>query len=514
MGVKDTDLQKPVKNGVYAMYIKKLEKYGAYQVLYADGKAKSICYVALDYLEDTPPDREKLCQLMPLYMESHRYHHSMRMAYIQNNRVPKDFIFCGICPPIADCRKCNCFSGDWNPGWEYINEARWKSYGADAISRYKKAMNSGDAVYAGNMRIPVRMTGLHSAQLIALGEKVSLSDFPCLSCLEVPWDYPYLERLLAQTKDAPIIRELDIVQSESSEARTQYDLRGTHFTELQIDATGLECLKLPETITVLRLTGSVSDSLQIDDTLCRQGITLAVSMRRAALHNYGMTKVESLILREVGDISMEKLVCMFPDITALTLFGNPGVIEEFEDIAWLAGLTGITLCDMFGYGAEEFAAVEKLTGLQRLSLESIPKEAGQFAKKIFQKKLDTLEVVKLRNEQWLAENLDNPLRHWDGSEFIPKAAYKAAFQQYKTTSKLFHSARTRDELYAAVRSYGEEFNRLNERYEEFIETEEREDIFAALEKIYQSCITPQSELERSVSSGEVLDWLDGIRTDW
>lgn len=96
MGVKDTDLQKAVENGVYAMYIKKLEKYGAYQVLYADGKAKSICYVALDYLEDTPPDREKICQLTPLYMESHRYHHSMSMAYIQNNRVPKAFIFCGI----------------------------------------------------------------------------------------------------------------------------------------------------------------------------------------------------------------------------------------------------------------------------------------------------------------------------------------------------------------------------------------------------------------------------------
>ena len=37
--------QEPIENGVYSLYIEELEKYGAYQILKADKKENSICFV-------------------------------------------------------------------------------------------------------------------------------------------------------------------------------------------------------------------------------------------------------------------------------------------------------------------------------------------------------------------------------------------------------------------------------------------------------------------------------------
>lgn len=57
-------------------------------------------------------------------------------------------------------------------------------------------------------------------------------------------------------------------------------------------------------------------------------------------------------------------------------------------------------------------------------MESIPEEAGKQIKKKYKGKITELDIRKLRKPEWLAENLDNPLRHWDGSEFVPPAKLK------------------------------------------------------------------------------------------
>ena len=91
----------------------------------------------------------------------------------------------------------------------------------------------------------------------------------------------------------------------------------------------------------------------------------------------------------------------------------------------------------------------------------------------------------------LRDNLENPLRHWDGNEFIPEAAYRSARKCYKNTKKMLTEAMSRaanrKEIEEIVRRYTGHFNKLNDRYEEFIETEERRYLFGhaeALRRVY------------------------------
>ena len=82
----------------------------------------------------------------------------------------------------------------------------------------------------------------------------------------------------------------------------------------------------------------------------------------------------------------------------------------------------------------------------------------------------------MRDSGWLADNIDNPLRKWDGSGFVPAAAYKRSFKCYKDTKKLLLNAENSEDVIEIVRQYTRNFNELNRKYGQFIETEEREDI--------------------------------------
>lgn len=128
--------------------------------------------------------------------------------------------------------------------------------------------------------------------------------------------------------------------------------------------------------------------------------------------------------------------------------------------------------------------------------------------------MDFFEIGKLRKKDWLQKNLENPLRHWDGDEFIPTEAYQAAKKQYKKTFEQFLAAGNKKDIYMAVQKFADTLNKLNEKYGLFIETQERDDLFKALETIYQYCAKKDLPVCKQVSLEQVLDWLDGMREDW
>ena len=83
----------------------------------------------------------------------------------------------------------------------------------------------------------------------------------------------------------------------------------------------------------------------------------------------------------------------------------------------------LTIDDLFGFSADDFPLPKSFPQLRNLWIESIPAEAGKVIKKLYKGKIQDLLVLKLRSDEWLHENLNNPLRHWDGSEFVPKSKY-------------------------------------------------------------------------------------------
>lgn len=79
------------------------------------------------------------------------------------------------------------------------------------------------------------------------------------------------------------------------------------------------------------------------------------------------------------------------------------------------------------------------------------------------------------------------MRHWDGSEFVPKSKYTKSVALWKETRRqLLEAVNQTDIDYSTIKSiaidYIEGFNKLDRR-SQFIETQEREDIFHAFEQI-------------------------------
>ncbi len=490
----------PEAGEVYSCYVKKLNKYGAYQILSV--AKKSICYVTLDYLEEKPPTEAEISSLAPLYHEMYRNHHRIAMTYISNDRVPKDYLYIGKCEPVTD-KPCNSFSGDWNDGLDYVNKARWEAIDAEARAAYKKNMNSGEQVKIGNHWYKKNFGGIRNELYQNLLIGGDIRELPCITYAQVDGCSAKLVEIM---KASPMLKTLRLNNPEAE----IIDLRGTYLNHLELDMTGVTKLYLPQKVEELDLTGEIREDLQIDDSACVQSISLNISLKKVKLHNCGLKNVSTLRIFDIKELDLTQVKQYFPELEKLLLWGAPGIITNITAMEQLQSLRTFMGTDIFGYNEEEIKILEKLPRLNRLCLESIPKEAGTYLKKHFKNKLDTLEITRLRDAGWLADNLTNPLRHWDGSEFVPLAAYKKAFSTYKNTKKQMQEADSRDTIVTVALEYIKFFNKLNAKYDEFIETEEREDVFTAMEQIYKECL----QHKNLISLQELFDVMDGERDNW
>ena len=107
-------------------------------------------------------------------------------------------------------------------------------------------------------------------------------------------------------------------------------------------------------------------------------------------------------------------------------------------------------------------------------------------------------------------NLNNPLRHWDGSEFVPKSKYNKSVALWKDTRRRILEEANKTEIdFSLIKDiaveYIEGFNKLDRR-SPFIETEEREDIFAAFEQILDEANISERREEIIQAMDDKRDW--------
>lgn len=500
---------------VYAFYVERLGKYGACQILAVDGKR--ICYVLLDYLEDDLPGEDILERLQPYHRESFRYHHQMVKMGIENTPVPRDYRYMGKCG-LKSSPECNSYSWKWPTGEDYCYEERWKSFDEKARSAYKKYINSGDFVSIHGRMFRKNTGGLRDDLYQCLTEKDTLEEFPCITCAELQGYSCKLEKLLST---APLLRTLRLQKAGVE----NLDLGKTCLDSLELDMSGIRKLVLPKSTHSLKLYGELRPDLKIDDSICGGKMILEISLKKALLQRYGLQKnrVQRLRLTDIKELDMRQAAAQFPEAEYLNLNGSPGIVTHMQAAGKLSELRYFYCKDLFGYDAGDMEALEGLHELRELDFDSVPKEAGLYLKKHWKGKLDRLNVTRLRDESWLKDNLENPLRHWDGNEFIPEAAYRGARKCCKETRKLLteamERAADRDEIREIVRRYTRYFNKLNDRYEAFVETEEREDIFVAMQRLYEECILQgewgqADENAAPITLSEIWDVMDEVRENW
>lgn len=496
---------------VYAFYIEVLGKCGACQVLAVE--RKSICYVLLDHLEADPPKTDILEHLKPYHRESFRYHHQIVKAWIENTPVPRDYRYIGQCE-LKTVPVGAPYSWKWPTGEDYYYEERWRSYDEKAKAAYKKYINSGDFVSAHGQMIKKNTGGLRDGLYQCLTETDTLEDFPCITYAEVQGYSEKLHRLICS---APLLRTLRLKKAEVE----VLDLGKTCLDHLELDMGGIRRLVLPRGTRSLKLNGEIHLDLQIDDSLCSGKINLEISLKKALPQRYGLQKlkIRRLRLTDIRELDMAQTVREFPEVEYLSISGSPGSITHMRAVGEFDRLRGFYCTDLFGYSAEDMEVLDGLPELRELDFDSISREAGLYLKKYWKGKLDRLSVAHLRDDGWLKENLENPLRHWDGNEFIPGAAYRSTRKCYKDTKKRLLETSDRAEIEEIVRRYTQHFNKLNDRYEEFIETEEREDIFMAMQKLYEDCILhgecgQADEKAAPMMLSEVWNVLDEERENW
>ncbi len=496
---------------VYAYYIDCLEKYGACQVIAVE--QKSICLLTLDYLEITPPGEDMLEDLKPFYRESYRYHHQIVKSWIDNSPVPRDYLLIGECGLKADS-VCSSYSGKWPKGEDYYYEERWKAMDEMARAAYKKYINNGEFVSVHGQMFKKNLGGLREDLYQCLTEQDTLEHFPCITYAEVKG---YSSKLVKWCSTAPMLRTLRL---ENPGVKI-LNFGDTHLEHLELDMSDVQELILPRTIRSLHMHGNITSDFKINDSFCAGKIDLYLSLKKAIPLRYGLKNLQvlRLYLKEINELDMMQIVENFSEIEHLGIFGLPGSIVHMDAVRQLRVLRNLYCRDLFGFMASELEVLQELPELREINFDSISKEAGIYLKKALKGRLDILSVTHLRDESWLKENLDNPLRHWDGNDFIPQVAYRSARKCYKDTKKQLLEAADRKQIEEIVRVYTRHFNKLNEKYEEFIETEERGDIFQAMQNLYEECILhgacgEMDEKKAPLTLEEVWDVMESEREDW
>lgn len=214
--------------------------------------------------------------------------------------------------------------------------------------------------------------------------------------------------------------------------------------------------------------------------------------------------VWSLDVDAIGSLDCGKLVRAFPTLRRLDLAGKLGRLDNASQLNRLPSLKRLFISNLFGMTRSDCLMPGSVPALESLALHSVPREYGAAMRSVWSKELTKgcfVEVSGLRGPDWLAENVDNPLRDWDGRAQISAVKFRKSVAQYKATRRAVLAALSdpsivdlKARMIEFGREFGEAFNKLA-RSDDFIETEEREELFAALMAIPKD------------GGSEVSDWL-------
>ena len=365
--------------------------------------------------------------------------------------------------------------GGWSDGYDVYLQIRWQAIPEERRRAFKEAMDSDEQTEIGG--IPVKVSSHRVMdQYAPFDSALELKALPCLSELICERWHPDLLEFL---RENPFVDEVTLL----NHGQRTLDLRGTSIRKLMLDMTGLEELWLCEGTEQLLFQNKGLDACTIHAP--EDGSSLTLQFIGEYCPHTELPNLRGLHGIELKDFDLTGLAAVHPHLKELRLWGAPGNLGNFSAVGGFRELTNLSTFDLFGFGADDIPTPEQMPELRWFWMTSLPETAAKAAKQLWKSKpgMD-LWITKARKPEWLAQNLDNPFRGWDGAEHIPAAAAKKAANQYrKTRSQLMKLAAAPGEdaqaqALDAVTAYTQTFNKMG-----FIETEERDEIYMALRGI-------------------------------
>ena len=184
----------------------------------------------------------------------------------------------------------------------------------------------------------------------------------------------------------------------------------------------------------------------------------------------------------------------------------------------LPSLKRLLIHNLVGMSRADCLHPDQVPALEFLGLHGIPYDYATAMRARWRPQVPhgtLVDITGARKPEWLAENMSNPLREWDGRPHIGKSRFVKATAQYKATRRAIMAALSSDGEPAASllahigREYAEAFNALDGRAP-FIETDEREDLFAALNLIVDDAEAATGK-NLATARQSLIDGVEGAR---
>lgn len=229
----------------------------------------------------------------------------------------------------------------------------------------------------------------------------------------------------------------------------------------------------------------------------------------------------SLTVRDVKSLDCALLAARYPGLAVLSVSGNFGELTNASSLNQLATLKRLFIDGLLGMGRADCLHPDRVPALELLGLHNIPYDYATEMRARWRPQAPNgtlVDITGARKAEWLAENLSNPLREWDGRAHISRARFAKATVQYKATRRAIMAALHADDGEPAAsrlaqigREYAQAFNRLDGRVP-FIETEEREELFDALDLIIANAQATTGK-DLAAARQSLIDGVEAAR-DW
>lgn len=436
--------------------IERIGRFGACQVLATHPEKPQVTVAVLDWTGEHMPAPDDVADAPPL-VKDFMFWQSEEIIKNVPLPAPSHYQVIGKFPVRGGVESRNY--GGWSFDGDIANQRRWNALPRELTAAFKAGLESEQTV-----AIPGLVDGdsgecmetrLRATQRFSDDARYRItSEFRMASLQAWPVLYQifleaWREDLLPFLQSAPLVSELSLLKH----GQREIDLSRTHLDRLVIDVDGLERLVLPESMATLVLRAK-GESALLQVVAVENGRWISVQASGTVPSVRGLEGVRGLRLNSMAKLDLSEAADIFPNVEYLHVFGAPGMLTGLAALSALPKLETLWMCDLFGYGPEEFPAPDQLPTLTSLSLDSLPAEVAAVVRKAYKKAPRVeLSVSKPRAAEWLEENLENPLRQWDGREGIPptvvkktRTAFVAALRQVRAAE----ATRGDDAAYAAT----------------------------------------------------------------
>lgn len=291
--------------------------------------------------------------------------------------------------------------------------------------------------------------------------------------------------------------------------RKGIDLGATGLLRVGLSTGGLTRLNLPVTARYLTLRADGPEPTATSVAHEAEGRKLSMTLEGIdlAAHQIDGLPALSILTLNGSEVDLKAVFAAFPNLCSLSIRGRPTVLKHPGYLRRFGKLRRLLLVDCFGLTANDCPTPSDMPLLDDIFVMSVPSDVATHFKRL-QGEFARFHVAKPRGAAWLAANLDNPFRGWDGRDGISVGDARAAARAWREFSRetIRIQAESRpdrkDRAVAIVTTFLQSFSQLSSR----LGTMEREEVACAAYRIADASGDAVSRNEIDTLFGHLIDF--------